>query len=99
LAPGTYQLSFEAAQRANQPSQHQDFNVLVDGHPVGTFQPSGTSYQTYTTAPFTITAPGPHTIAFQGLSTTGDNTAFIDQVVISPALAPWQQPVDENGEG
>ena len=46
------------------------------------FTPSGTSYQSYTTAAFTVTA-GSHTITFQGLdSAGGDNTAFIDQVVV-----------------
>ena len=52
--------------------------MLVDGTVVGSFTPSGTSYQSYTTAVFTVTA-GAHTITFQGLdSAGGDNTAFID---------------------
>ena len=51
---GTYDLTFEAAQRANSGTSQQDFNVLVDGVLVGHFQPSGTSYQSFTTAPFTI---------------------------------------------
>ena len=79
-AAGTYKLSFYAAQRGNVPSQ-QDFQVLVDGAVVGTFKPSGTSYQTYTTNAFNIAA-GTHTIMFRGLDTVGgDNTAFIDAVV------------------
>ena len=54
--------------------------MLIDGNVVGTFTPSGTSYQSFTTAAFTVTA-GTHTITFQGLdSAGGDNTAFIDQV-------------------
>jgi hypothetical protein len=86
-AAGSYQLTFRAAQRGVNQTSRQNFNVLVDGNVVGTFTPSGTSYQTYTTAPFTVTA-GAHTITFQGLDTAGgDNTAFIDQVVASP-LAP-----------
>ena len=53
--------------------------MLVDGMVVGTFTPSGTSYQSYSTAAFTVTA-GSHTIAFQGLDTAGgDNTAFVDR--------------------
>jgi hypothetical protein len=80
---GTYDLTFEAAQRANFGTSQQAFNVLVDGNVVGHFQPSGTSYQPYTTDPFTISGPGPHTITFQGLNSTGDNTAFIDQVMVS----------------
>ena len=78
---GAYQLTFEAAQRANWGTSQQDFNVLVDGVLVGHFQPSGTSYQAFTTAPFTVAA-GPHTITFQGLSSSVDDTAFIDQVVL-----------------
>jgi hypothetical protein len=79
LAAGTYQLSFQAAQRANSQSSRQDFRVLVDGVAVGTFTPSGTSYSSLT-ATFTVAA-GSHTITFQGLdSAAGDNTAFIDNV-------------------
>ena len=54
--------------------------MLVDGVVVGTFTPSGTTYQTYTTAAFSVAA-GTHTIKFQGLdSAGGDNTAFVDAV-------------------
>jgi hypothetical protein len=81
-AAGSYSLGFKAAQRGNYQASRQDFNVLVDGMVAGTFTPSGTSYQSYTTAVFTVTA-GAHTIKFQGLdSAGGDNTAFVDQVVI-----------------
>ena len=62
--------------------------MLIDGLAVGIFTPSGTSYQTYTTAPFTVTA-GSHTITFQGLdSAGGDNTALIDQIVVVEAAGP-----------
>ena len=82
-AAGSYALTFDAAQRGNHQASQQDFKVLVDGVVVGTFTPSGTSYQAYTTAAFTVTA-GSHTITFQGLdSAGGDNTAFVDQVAIS----------------
>jgi hypothetical protein len=82
-AAGSYTLTFYAAQRANYQASRQDFNVQVDGVVIGTFTPSSTSYQSFTTAVFTVTA-GAHTITFQGLDTAGgDNTAFIDQVVAS----------------
>src|SRR5208282_4036207 len=46
-----------------------------------------TSYQSYSTASFTVTART-HTITFQGLdSAGGDNTAFLDQVAVAPASA------------
>jgi subtilase family serine protease len=82
-AAGNYVLTFQAAQRGNFQASRQDFNVLIDGAVVGSFTPSGTSYQGYSTAAFTVTA-GAHTIAFQGLdSAGGDNTAFVDAVSIS----------------
>jgi hypothetical protein len=82
LAAGTYQLSFQAAQRGNFQASRQDFRVLVDGVAEGTFTPSGTSYSNLTAA-FTVGA-GSHTITFQGLdSAGGDNTAFIDNVQLT----------------
>jgi hypothetical protein len=78
-------ITFDAAQRGNHQASHQDFKVLVDGAVVGTFTPSGTTYQGYVTAAFTVAA-GSHTIAFQGLDTAGgDNTAFVDAVTVAPA--------------
>jgi hypothetical protein len=92
---GAYQLTFDAAQRANWGTSQQDFNVLVDGVLVGHFQPSGTSYQTFTTDPFTISGPGPHTITFQGLSNSVDDTAFIDQVDLVDVTG--QPPIADQG--
>ena len=81
-AAGSYVITFDAAQRRNYQASHQDFKVLVDGAVVGAFTPSGTAYQGYITAAFTVAA-GVHTIAFQGLDTAGgDNTAFIDDVSV-----------------
>jgi hypothetical protein len=77
-------LSFSAAQRANRQASRRDFSVLVDGVVVGAFTPSGTSYQTYTTAAFSVA--GAHTIEFRGLdSAGGDNTALIDQIILARA--------------
>jgi hypothetical protein len=82
-AAGSYTLSFSAAQRGNSQASRQDFQVLVDGVVVGTFTPSGTTYQTYTTSAFSVAA-GSHTITFQGLdSAGGDNTAFVDAVALA----------------
>ncbi len=84
-AAGSYVLSFDAAQRGNFGTSNENFSVLIDGNVVGSFTPSGTSYQSYSTAAFTVTA-GAHTITFQGLdSAGGDNTAFLDQVAVAPA--------------
>jgi hypothetical protein len=86
-AAGSYVVTFNAAQRGNWQASRQDFNVLVDGVAVDTFTPSGTSYQRYTTAVFTL-SPGSHTITFQGLdSAGGDNTALVDQVAFTTVSA------------
>jgi hypothetical protein len=83
LAAGTYNLSFYAAQRANVPQTGQTFEVLVDGQ-LQAYTPQGTNYTGFTTPTFTVTA-GRHTIKFVGLNPNGgDNTAFIDQVSITP---------------
>ncbi len=86
--PGTYQISFSAAQRGNYITSHETVQVLVDGTVVGTITPTGTSYATYTTGSFSVTA-GYHTITLAGIDPTGaDYTAFIDQVSLSNALMP-----------
>jgi hypothetical protein len=92
LAAGSYQISFQAAQRANWGGT-QSFQVLVDGQVVGTFSNLSTAYTGFTTNAFTVTA-GNHSITFQGLDPDGgDDTAFIDQVSLNAASnslpAPW----------
>src|SRR5205814_562063 len=83
FAAGTYKISFSAAQRQNFQASSQTIRVLVDGIGVGDFKPSGTSYATFTTNAFTVTA-GDHIITFQGLNPNGgDNTVFIDQLSVS----------------
>ena len=78
---GSFVVSFLAAQRGNNGGSTQDFQVLIDGQAVGTFQPTGTAYKAYATGSFTVAANSQHTITFVGLNSAGgDNTAFIDQV-------------------
>ncbi len=63
---------------------------------VGTVTPSGTSYGTYSTSTFAVTA-GTHTIAFVGQApATGDSTAFLDAVSIAVA-APVAPAVADSG--
>ena len=82
LAAGSYLISFSAAQRANFGTSNEEVQVRVDGTVVGTITPAGTSYATYTTASFNVTA-GSHTITFVGVDPSGaDYTAFLDQVSI-----------------
>ena len=85
LSGGSYQISFQAAQRAG---NHQNFSVVVDGNVVGTFTPTGSSYAAYSTSTFSLTA-GIHSIAFQGVdSVGGDNTAFVDKLNLAPVAPP-----------
>ena len=82
FAAGSYHISFDAAQRKGVNKSVQNFQVLIDGHVVGTFTPSGFKYKPYSTNSFTVSA-GSHVLSFQGLdSNGGDNTAFIDVVSI-----------------
>ena len=82
FAAGNYTLSFLAAQRANNGVSNQMIQILVDNAVVGTITPTGTTYATYTSSAFTLTA-GSHKITLQGLATSGDNTAFLDGVTIA----------------
>ena len=86
-AAGSYMISVSAAQRGNFGTSNEEVQVLVDGTVVGTITPASTSYATYTTASFNVTA-GSHTITFVGVDPTGaDYTAFLDQVsidIVSP---------------
>jgi streptogramin lyase len=86
LAAGTYKLSFSAAQRANIQASSQTIGVLIDGTEIESFTPDNTSYTTQTTGSFKIATTGTHTVTFVGLNPNGgDNTAFIDQVLIASA--------------
>lgn len=77
FAAGSYALTIQAAQRAGNAST-QTFAVQVDGVTISSFTPSGTSYASYTTVGFTVSA-GNHTISFVGLNPNGgDNTALLD---------------------
>jgi hypothetical protein len=82
-----YSISFNAAQRGNQPSA-QTLQVAVDGVVVGTFNSlKGSNYNQQTTATFKMTA-GQHTVTFQGTNLNGgDNTVFVDQVTVNRQLA------------
>jgi hypothetical protein len=85
LGAGAYSISMQAAQRAAPPNA-QEIQVLVDGASVGTITPVGTSYNSYQTSNFTVTA-GMHTIRFTGLNPKGgSNTAFLSEVAINNAI-------------
>ncbi len=80
---GTFDLSFYAAQRGNWNQGGQTFAVYANGVLVGTFTPSSSEYELYQTSFFSAAA-GPLTITFVGLDPLGgDNTAFIDNVLVN----------------
>ncbi len=82
---GTYTVGFLAAQRGNYQTAYQDLDVLVDGTSIGTIRPSGSTYRSYTSPVFTVTA-GNHAIALRGRNSAGgDNTALVDAVAINQA--------------
>ena len=77
----SYSISFEAAQRSGYPQS--SVNITVDGTSIGTFAPSGTTYQTITTLTFTASS-GYQTISFTGVDPGGDDqTVLIDNIQIN----------------
>jgi hypothetical protein len=96
FSAGTYSLTFQAAQRGV--SGGETFNVLVDGQVVGSFRPSGTSYSTFTTGNFALSA-GSHTIEFLGAGSAGSKeTALIDNVRLNEVPGLFNQPQDPGFE-
>jgi hypothetical protein len=81
IAGGTYSVGFAAAQR---PGNGQTFQVLVDGNIIASFNSfTSTSYTPLATGSFTVSA-GIHTIIVRGTNLNGgDNTVFLDHVMIS----------------
>lgn len=59
----------------------QTFNVYVDNNFVGAFSPTSTSFNSFTSNTIALTT-GNHTIKFEGTTTSGDNTDFIDSVAM-----------------
>jgi regulation of enolase protein 1 (concanavalin A-like superfamily) len=99
LAAGSYSLSGLAAQRAGSNSTPQTLVLFVDGNAVATYSPPGTSYTTFTTPSFTVTA-GPHVFGLAGLgtnpdgSTAIDTTVFVDDLtIVSTLVIPPSPPV------
>jgi hypothetical protein len=89
--PGTYQIGFSAAQRADAipgfyRTSSESIEVLVDGAAVGTITPASKRYASYTTAAFHVAA-GAHTITFVGVNLSRRNhIAFLDAVSVINVL-------------
>jgi hypothetical protein len=89
FAAGSYTLSLEAAHRGNYPSD-STIQVQIDGQTVGPITPSSTSYASFTTNSFTVTA-GSHTVSFVGVG-SGGSTALLDQVSIAGSFGHPAEP-------
>lgn len=76
---GSYTITFKAARRYN---TIQPLQVKVDGTVVGTYTPSSNTFETITTAAFSVTA-GNHAISFTATDATADKTTFLDMLVIN----------------
>ncbi len=94
LDAGVYNLSFQAAQQANNQTQNQTLEILVDGAVVGAATPVSYNYigavnyqyTPYQSNNFSVTA-GLHTVQFLGLSpSTANSIAFIGQVAVTPIV-------------
>ncbi|KTS03293.1 hypothetical protein, partial [Microbacterium testaceum] len=82
MAAGDYTLSYQASRRPGY-SAVQTVQVLIDGVVVDSFAPPTATFTSHTSPTFTVSA-GDHEIMFRGSAASGDATAFIDQVVLSP---------------
>jgi RHS repeat-associated protein len=82
---GNYSISFKSAQRSGYSGQV--FDVKVDGNVVATISPTSTSFATYSTPSFALTA-GSHTITFQAqVPGSGDYGAFLDSIAVSAGMS------------
>ena len=89
MTPGKkYAITFAQAERSIDTVKNP-VEVLMDGQLLGTFTATGSSYISFSTAAFTATA-GSHTLVFRGTISTGDSTAFIDNISINEQV---DQPV------
>lgn len=79
--PGTYELSFKAALRLSYGGA-QTFAVYFDDELLGNFKPKSGQFKKFKTDTFTTTG-GWHVIKFVATTTSGDNTAFIDDIKIT----------------
>ena len=90
LLAGSYNISFQAAQCANEfperrASKSRSWSTALE---VGLITPVGTSYGLYETSNFTVAA-GTHTIQFLGTNPQGgNNTALIDLVSLARRARP-----------
>ncbi|HAS41278.1 MAG TPA: hypothetical protein DCS93_12405 [Microscillaceae bacterium] len=87
---GAYRIRFYAAQRTwFNTGQGQSVRVSLDQNALPEIRPVNSQYQIYRTAIWWLTA-GSHTLSFEGTATTGDQTAFVDDIRLEK-LPLWSQ--------
>ena len=88
FAPGTnYTITYFVAQRGTVQNGGESWNVVIDNTVISSNSPGATNYTSYS-ASFTAAAVT-HTLSFVGTDlATGDNTVFIDNVVVNPPTSP-----------
>ena len=86
LSAGTYVLSFVGAQWSSNTAP-APVELLVDGSMIGTVTPTNTSWISYQSPSFTVAA-GTHTIEFLSPTESGNNVAFLSEVLIQPPGTP-----------
>lgn len=90
-ADGQFVLAFKAAARGNH-GDPNEFEVRVDGAPVGKFRPAEKAFADFSTPPFAVKA-GDRKVAFVGLAPPGgDAAALVDDVRIQPSTPTGAQP-------
>ncbi|HLL89444.1 MAG TPA: discoidin domain-containing protein, partial [Tepidisphaeraceae bacterium] len=81
---GSFKVSFQSAKRSFTSGGGADlsFRVYAGTTLIGTFTPASTSFASFVTDSFTVTANQSVTLKFEGVAGTGDHSAFIDDVSV-----------------
>ncbi|HEY2082456.1 MAG TPA: Ig-like domain-containing protein [Verrucomicrobiae bacterium] len=89
FSPGTtYTITYSAAQRSTVNVGGESWNVTIDGGVIKSNNVPGATFYSTFTASFTASATT-HTLGFVGTDLAGgDNTVFLDNVRITPAIHP-----------
>ena len=83
--------NFKCAQRSSNGSLVQSIGLYLDGSLIGTYTPTSAGSWTTFGAQFNVPTAGNHTIAFAAINSSGDQSCFLDNLIIgnysSPAIA------------
>ena len=97
---GTYSVSFEAAQAyesiGNSPTR-TSMSLWMEPRWARSRPAATSSWDSFTTAPFFVATPGPHTLMFQGLDTSGGNDIGLVDLVAINGLSGGSLVLGDNG--